>query len=55
MIRKRSDSRYRDLAKMITGHIEQHRARLPNGARASGACGISGVVALSPTLWLSNR
>ena len=23
---------YRDLPKMITGHIEQHRTRLPKGA-----------------------
>lgn len=30
-------------------------ARLPEGAWASGACGRSGIIALSPTLCLSNR
>jgi hypothetical protein len=55
MIGERSDSRYRDLPKIITGHLEQRRARLPKGAQASDTCGISRVVALSPTLWLSNR
>jgi hypothetical protein len=28
---ERSDSRYRDLPKITTGHIGQHRARLSNG------------------------
>ena len=55
MIRKGFHPPYRDLPKMIAGHIEQHRAALAQGRTGVRRCGISGVVVLSPILWLSNR